>query len=44
MSPRLFSILPAEDDQRKHLLSPTLFSFHEKDGFFPLPDVLKVRF
>uniref|UniRef100_A0AC34FVK2 Uncharacterized protein n=1 Tax=Panagrolaimus sp. ES5 TaxID=591445 RepID=A0AC34FVK2_9BILA len=42
MSPRLFSILPAANsDKRKHLLSPTLFSFYEKDGFFPLPDILK---
>uniref|UniRef100_A0AC35G0P9 Uncharacterized protein n=1 Tax=Panagrolaimus sp. PS1159 TaxID=55785 RepID=A0AC35G0P9_9BILA len=41
LSPRLFSILPSENDKRKHLLSPSLFSFHENDGFFSLPNLLK---
>uniref|UniRef100_A0A914XU98 Uncharacterized protein n=1 Tax=Panagrolaimus superbus TaxID=310955 RepID=A0A914XU98_9BILA len=41
LSPRLFSILPSESDKRKHLLSPSLFSFHENDGFFSLPTLMK---
>uniref|UniRef100_A0A7E4V7A2 Uncharacterized protein n=1 Tax=Panagrellus redivivus TaxID=6233 RepID=A0A7E4V7A2_PANRE len=41
MSPRLFSILPTDQNKRKHLLSPTLFSFHNQDGMFALPDLMK---
>lgn len=44
ISPKLLSILPSSEKGRKHLLSPTLFSFHEKDGLFPLPNILKVSF
>ncbi|KAE9553157.1 hypothetical protein FO519_003636 [Halicephalobus sp. NKZ332] len=41
MSPRILPILPGTEKGRKHFLSPTLFSFHEKDGLLPLPNILK---
>ncbi|VDN21084.1 unnamed protein product [Gongylonema pulchrum] len=39
MSPRFFSIIP--DRGRRHLLSPTMFSF-QRDGLLSIPDLLKV--
>ncbi|VDN22802.1 unnamed protein product [Gongylonema pulchrum] len=39
MSPRFFSIIP--DRERRHLLSPTMFSF-QQDGLLSIPDLLKI--
>uniref|UniRef100_A0AC34Q6R8 Uncharacterized protein n=1 Tax=Panagrolaimus sp. JU765 TaxID=591449 RepID=A0AC34Q6R8_9BILA len=40
-SPQILPILPGVGKGKKHLFSPTLFSFHEKDGLFSLPNVFK---
>uniref|UniRef100_A0A0K0EFL3 BPI2 domain-containing protein n=2 Tax=Strongyloides stercoralis TaxID=6248 RepID=A0A0K0EFL3_STRER len=44
-SPKLFNIIPSCEvgkcKNSKKFLSPTLLSFHEKDGFFSLPSLIK---
>lgn len=48
MSPHLFSLLPAKDEEEdgsgrnKKLLSPTLFSFQRGDGLLSLPSLFGV--
>ncbi len=44
MSPKFFPIFAdKKNTKRQKLLSPTLFSFHENDGFLSLPNLLKVK-
>uniref|UniRef100_A0A0N5CCJ4 Uncharacterized protein n=1 Tax=Strongyloides papillosus TaxID=174720 RepID=A0A0N5CCJ4_STREA len=45
LSPRLFNLFPScktAECKKNNLLSPTLFSFHKKDGTLSLPDILKL--
>ncbi|CEF61147.1 Moulting cycle MLT-10-like protein family-containing protein [Strongyloides ratti] len=43
-SPRLFNLFPTSEEsnnKNNEYLSPTLFSFHNKDGFLSIPEILK---
>uniref|UniRef100_A0A0K0FMF2 DNA-directed RNA polymerase n=1 Tax=Strongyloides venezuelensis TaxID=75913 RepID=A0A0K0FMF2_STRVS len=48
LSPRIFNVMPpcknTNDDKcknNKRLLSPTIFSFHEEDGYLAIPSLMK---
>uniref|UniRef100_A0A0N5BNJ4 Exported protein n=1 Tax=Strongyloides papillosus TaxID=174720 RepID=A0A0N5BNJ4_STREA len=48
LSPRIFNIMPPckntdgeKCNNNKRLLSPTIFSFHEEDGYWAIPSLMK---
>uniref|UniRef100_A0A0N4ZSB9 Exported protein n=1 Tax=Parastrongyloides trichosuri TaxID=131310 RepID=A0A0N4ZSB9_PARTI len=44
LSPQLFNIIPpcgSKCKQKNKLLSPSIFSFHEEDGYLTLPNIMK---